>query len=48
VLVGLGEAEGVESLTVTWPGGGRESFGPLAAGRYHRLVEGSGRPADGP
>jgi hypothetical protein len=48
VLVGLGEAERAESVTVTWPDGGRESFGPLDAGRYHRLVEGGGRTADGP
>jgi hypothetical protein len=48
VLAGLGGAERVESLAVTWPGGVRESFGPLPAGRYHRLVEGSGRPAAGP
>jgi len=48
VLVGLGEAERAENVTVTWPDGGRESFGPLDAGRYHRLVESGGRPADGP
>ena len=48
VLVGLGEAGRAEGVTVNWPGGGRESFGRLDAGRYHRLVEGSGRPAEGP
>ncbi len=40
VHFGLGTASGVESISVRWPGGATQSFGPLAAGRYWTLIEG--------
>ena len=43
LLFGLGDATSAERVVVRWPLGRIETFGPLAAGRYHRLVEGSGR-----
>jgi hypothetical protein len=43
VHVGLGDATRVERVTVTWPGGGQESFGPLAADGVHVLKFGEGR-----
>lgn len=38
VHVGLGATDGIDRVTVTWPDGARETFGPLAAGRIHRLA----------
>jgi hypothetical protein len=40
---GLAAATEVESATVTWPDGTRETFGPLAAGSVHDLRRGEGR-----
>ena len=40
VHFGLGRQGSVEELTVTWPGGARQTFGPLEANRYHTLREG--------
>jgi len=46
VHFGLGDAAAADDVTVLWPGGAGESFGPRAAGRVHLLVEGgSERPA---
>jgi hypothetical protein len=42
VHVGLGSAERVERVEVTWSDGTRESFGPFAAGGVHELRRGSG------
>jgi hypothetical protein len=47
VNFGLGASESAESVTVTWPGGERETVGTLPAGRYHVLKKGSGTPAKG-
>jgi len=41
VLVGLGAAEGADSVSVTWPGGGHDMFRDLEAGRLWRLEEGA-------
>ena len=40
VHFGLGGAGAVDRLEVRWPSGLRQSFGPLAADRLYRLVEG--------
>ncbi|MFQ5490132.1 MAG: CRTAC1 family protein [Phycisphaerae bacterium] len=37
VHLGLGSATTVDKVTVRWPGGGEESFGPFAAGKVHTL-----------
>lgn len=42
---GIGASTGALRVTVAWPGGERESFGPLAPGRYHSLAQGEGEPA---
>lgn len=44
VHVGLGAADEVARVRVVWPDGTREEFGPFAAGRYHLLRRGAGRP----
>jgi hypothetical protein len=41
-LFGLGEANQVGRLTVSWPGGRQEHWDGLAVDRYWRLVEGTG------
>ncbi|MCB9914024.1 MAG: CRTAC1 family protein [Planctomycetes bacterium] len=43
VHYGLGPAQSVEEVHVTWPTGERETFGPFEAGRYHTLRQGTGR-----
>jgi hypothetical protein len=40
LLVGLGAADRVDRLTVTWPSGRKQSFAPLEARRWWRLREG--------
>ena len=40
---GLGEATQVDRIDVRWPGGARESFGPVAADQQVLLIEGYGR-----
>ena len=45
VHFGLGAADAAESVLVTWPDRKQEEFGPLPAGAYHALREGSGKPA---
>jgi len=42
LVFGLGRAERAE-VEVLWPGGGRESFGEVAAGSRALLVEGAGK-----
>jgi hypothetical protein len=42
-LFGLGDADHAE-VQVVWPDGRSETWGPLAAGRYHALAVGTGRP----
>jgi hypothetical protein len=42
LIFGLGRAEHVGRLTVTWPGGGREHWDGLPVDRYRRLAEGTG------
>ena len=39
---GLGAATGVSSLTVRWPGGKTETFGPFTAGKVHEVRQGTG------
>lgn len=43
VHVGLGTAERIERVDVTWADGTRESFGALAAGAVHELRRGTGQ-----
>jgi hypothetical protein len=40
ILIGLGEAEKPEKVTVSWPRGGEQQWVGLKAGRYWRLREG--------
>lgn len=40
---GLGSQAKVPLVTVTWPSGARERFGPLAIGQLHELRQGQGR-----
>lgn len=48
ILIGLGEpATEVRRVEVQWPDGEAEVWGPLEAGRYHRLHRGQGA-AEGP
>ncbi len=42
VPIGLGAAPRADSIAVRWPSGRRESWGPLASGQTHRLIEGQG------
>jgi hypothetical protein len=47
ILFGLGDARGPVALRVAWPDGKRERFEGLDLGRYHALVQGTGRPDTG-
>jgi hypothetical protein len=40
---GLGAATEVSAVSVRWPGGKTETFGPFPAGRLHELRQGTGR-----
>ncbi len=42
---GLGDQRQAQ-VDVRWPGGGSETFGPLAAGKRHRIVQGGGTAAE--
>ena len=42
---GLGAATSAEQVTVRWPDGSHEEFGPLPAARVHALAQGRGKPA---
>jgi hypothetical protein len=44
VLVGLGPADTIDRVTVTWPTGAKQEFTGLAPGRGWRLVQGRDRP----
>lgn len=41
---GLGNAQRADDVTVLWPSGARESFGPQRARQFVRLREGTGSP----
>jgi hypothetical protein len=43
-LFGLGSAERAEVVSVRWPSGSAQEFGPLAAGQTWRLLEGDPTP----
>ncbi|HEX9735808.1 MAG TPA: FG-GAP-like repeat-containing protein [Thermoanaerobaculia bacterium] len=45
VLFGLGANPEVAAVRVIWPGGESETWTGLAAGRYHTLIAGRGRPS---
>ncbi|MCH7813513.1 MAG: ASPIC/UnbV domain-containing protein [Planctomycetes bacterium] len=45
VHFGLGESTAVDEVTVQWPDGQTESFGPLPGGRLHELRQHTGRAA---
>lgn len=47
VHVGLGDANGVDRVTVRWPAGGEEVFGPYPSGGVVILRQGSGKPSSG-
>ncbi|HET6424967.1 MAG TPA: CRTAC1 family protein [Planctomycetaceae bacterium] len=42
LVIGLGDAERAETVTVRWPSGQSESWGPFANGERHTLIEGRG------
>ena len=42
ILFGLGATEKAGRLTVSWPGGGTETWENLPVDRYHRLTKGAG------
>ena len=42
IHIGLGNATRIDSLEVTWPGGTRERLGPLKAGSFNTIKQGSG------
>lgn len=42
VLVGLGAAQQADQITVRWPSGRQDTWGPLVSGQTHNLVEGRG------
>ncbi|MDA7862296.1 VCBS repeat-containing protein [Akkermansiaceae bacterium] len=44
LIFGLGDADGVDRVTVTWPNGAVQEVGPLAAGIRHVIHE-DGKPA---
>ena len=48
VLLGLGQSDHVQTLTVTWPDGSEESWSNLPAGSHRELVKGSGGTAAEP
>lgn len=43
VHCGLGQTSTVDSVSVRWPSGKEEAFGPFPAGKLHVLVEGRGK-----
>ncbi|MAB79059.1 MAG: hypothetical protein CMJ89_06855 [Planctomycetes bacterium] len=43
VHYGLGNATGVDRITVHWPQGGSEEFGPFEANTIHEVRQGTGR-----
>ncbi|MCB1035983.1 MAG: ASPIC/UnbV domain-containing protein, partial [Acidobacteria bacterium] len=43
ILVGLGEAEGIERVEVHWPDGSAETWRDLVPRRVHLLRQGEGR-----
>ncbi len=45
---GLGSRRSVDRAEVTWPGGRRELWRGLAAGKIHTLIEGQGRAPETP
>ena len=45
---GLGDGEPTGTVTVHWPGAGRETFGGIAAGGRYRIVQGSDRAVPAP
>src|SRR5262249_24391090 len=44
LLVGLGAADGVRRVTVSWPSGAKQEFSDLSGGRWWRLHEGKPLP----
>ncbi len=46
ITIGLGSADRIAQLTVTWPDRRRERYDDLAAGKQHSLRRGAGAPAN--
>lgn len=46
-LFGLGSSHEARTVRIRWPSGAMETFAGLLPQRYHRLVEGTARPAPG-
>ncbi len=44
LLFGLSSARRVDAIEVLWPDGDKEVFPAMEAGRYHEIVQGTGRP----
>jgi serine/threonine protein kinase len=42
-VFGLGEEGQPGRLTVTWPGGAKQHFDGLSAGRYYRITQGQAK-----
>jgi hypothetical protein len=42
LLIGLGAAEQADAVTIRWPSGREESWGPLVKSQTHYLIEGHG------
>jgi hypothetical protein len=47
LVIGVGEAERVERVEISWPSGERTTLTSPAVGRSHRVVEPAGRPRGG-
>jgi hypothetical protein len=49
LLIGLGEVDRIDRLTVIWPSGQKQQYAgeQLASDRYWRLVEGQAAPVEG-
>ncbi len=46
VVVAIPDGRSPSEIRILWPDGSRESFPSLGLGKYHRVVQGSGRPTD--
>jgi hypothetical protein len=43
VHCGLGQTSTIDTVSVRWPSGKKEAYGPFPAGKLHVLVEGRGK-----
>ena len=45
VIIGLGDDDAAQTVTVRWPDGSTETWNDLPTGVYHTLRQGTGQPA---